>query len=96
MLSLLQGSERASGVSATLVLAYMDDFAIPLVADAPSILLVLVRGAADLLGEVAHSFGLCANYLAGKTEAIAVLRGRGLKEAQAMSGALFSRAAARS
>ena len=36
-----------------------------------------------MIGEAAHSFGMCANYTAGKTEAVAVLRGRGLKEAQA-------------
>ena len=83
MSHLLQSSERPSGASTTLVLAYMDDFAIPLVADDPAQLLLLLRGAADALGEVAHSFGMCANSSAGKTEAVAVLRGRGLKEARA-------------
>ena len=61
----------------------MDDFAIPLVADEPALLLARLRGAADALGEVAHNFGMSANYSAGKTEAVAVLRGRGLKEARA-------------
>ena len=66
----------------TLLLAYMDDFAIPIESDCPITLLGLLRGAASAIGTLAKEFGMEANFPPGKPEAIVVLRGRGLAQAQ--------------
>ena len=67
---------------AILILAYMDDFAILVDADSPGALLSMLQGAAEVLSSLAQDFGMAANLLPNKTEAIAVLRGRGLIAAQ--------------
>ena len=67
---------------ATLVLAYMDDFAIPLESSRPARLLRMLLSTAAAISKLAGEFGMEANFRPGKTEAIVVLRGRGTAEAQ--------------
>ena len=65
-----------------MILAYMDDLAILVDADSPGALLSMLQGAAEVLSSLAQDFGMAANLLPNKTEAIAVLRGRGPIAAQ--------------
>ena len=55
---------------------YMDDLAIPMMADTPAGIMEAVQCAAEAMGLAASKYGLTVNFAAGKTEALMTMVGK--------------------